>query len=77
MRTLEEKVAAYNSYAIKHDYECIEIDYENKEIKGTFSPKDENKYHGFIGFFKNFVTAYHNGYLKEDYDEIVKEMKKL
>lgn len=43
MRTLEEKVAAYNSYAIKHDYECIEIDYENKEIKGSFSPKDENK----------------------------------
>lgn len=74
---LEKKVKAYNHYACKHGYTTIAIDYHNKTINGQFTPRDEKQHSGFIGFFKNLVTAYHNGYLKEDYDEIVKEVKNL
>lgn len=68
MKTLDEKIDAYNKYAMKHDYDTICV--VNGKLIGEFIPKDEHKYSGFVGFFKNLVTVYHNGYLKGDYDEI-------
>lgn len=69
MKTLEEKIEAYNKYAMKHDYDTICV--VDGKLLGEFQPKDENLHSGFIGFFKNMVTVYHNGYLKGDYDDIV------
>ena len=69
MKTLEEKIEAYNKYAMKHDYDTICV--VDGKLLSEFQPKDENLHSGFIGFFKNMVTVYHNGYLKGDYDDIV------
>lgn len=74
MKTLDEMIEAYNKYAIKHDYDTIA--FVNGELIGDFTPKDEHVYSGFIGFFKNLVTVYHNGYLKGDYDKIIEKISK-
>lgn len=72
MKTLEEKIDAYNKYAIKHDYDTIAV--IDGELIGGFTPKNEHQHSGFFGFFKDMITVYHNGYLKGDYDEIVKHI---
>ena len=76
---IEKMLAAYNKYALKHGYptSTVEVDYEKKEVIGTFTPRDENTYSGFKGFFKNMMIAGHNGSLAEDYKNIVKAVKKL
>lgn len=77
MKKLEKMVANYNKYATKHGYSTISIDYERKQIIGQFTPKDTDQYKGFIGFFKDLMTAGHNGYLEEDYKKIEKRLRML
>lgn len=76
-RKIEKMVASYNRYAIKHGYShaTIEVDYEKKEVKGIFIPRDEDTYSGFFGFFRNLMIAGHNGSLQADYDRIVRELE--
>ena len=76
---IEQMVAAYNKYATKHGYEdsTVEIDYENRKIIGTFTPKDVNAHSGFSGFFKNAATAGHNESLRADYERIAEALKEL
>lgn len=74
---IKKKVKAYNNYASKHGYNVISVDFENKIVDGSLILKNEKQYNGFIGIFKNLKTAYHNGYLEEDYKEIVKLVKNL
>lgn len=74
MKTLDEMIEAYNKYAMKHNYDTIA--FVNGELIGEFTPKDEHVYSGFIGFFKNLITVYHNGYLKGEYDKIIEEINK-
>lgn len=78
-KKIEKMVVAYNKYAIKHGYpdSTIQVDYVKKEVIGTFTPRDENTYHGFWGYIKNVIIAGHNGSLRADYDRIVEELKKL
>lgn len=76
MKKIEKMVKAYNKYATKHGYSTIAVDYENSTIIGEFTPKDENSYTGFCGFFKNIMTAWENGYLKDDYTKITNILKK-
>lgn len=73
---IEKMVSAYNNFAVKHDYPNISVDYEDKKIIGEFVPKDDNKYNGIIGFFKNANIAGNNASLKADYNKIKKELKK-
>lgn len=73
---IEKMVNKYNKFASKYGYDTITIDYERKEIIGSFIAKDENQYKGFIGFFKNMNIAGNNASLKADYDRIEKEIKK-
>lgn len=73
---IEKMVAKYNKYATKHGYETISVDFENKKVIGTFTPKDENQGKGFSGFFKDIITGGWNGYFKEDYEKIVESLEK-
>lgn len=74
MKTLDKMIEAYNKYAMKHNYDTIGL--TNGGLIGEFTPKDEHAYSGFVGFFKNLVTVYRNGYLKGDYDKIIEELNK-
>lgn len=79
MKKIERMVKAYNRYAVRHGYptSVIEVDYENRRVTGTFTPRDENAFSGFIGFFRNAITAGHNASLKADYERIVEAVKCL
>lgn len=79
MKKIERMVKVYNRYAVRHGYptSVIEVDYENRKVIGTFTPRDENAFSGFIGFFRNAMTAGHNASLKADYERIVEAVKCL
>lgn len=77
MKKIEKMVAAYNRYAAKHGFSTISVDYANCKIIGEFTPKNEDQFSGFWGFFKNMNIAGQNGYLKGDYEKIEKALKKL
>ncbi len=70
-------VASYNNYATRHGYSTIQIDYDNLQLIGQFTPRDENTHKGFIGYLKNVLIAGHNGYLQADYNKIVKRLEEI
>ena len=79
MKEIEKMVRAYNRYAVRHGYptSVIEVDYEKRQVIGTFTPRDENACTGFAGFVRNAVTAGHNASLQADYNRIVEAVKSL
>lgn len=77
MKKIEKMVKAYNDYAKKRNYDVIKVDYENKKVIGDFTPKNENSYSGFFGYFKNVMIAGHNASLKADLEKIKEELNKL
>lgn len=62
-----EMVKKYNSQASKWGYCIIEYDEANQMLYGAFEEKKEAK-----GFWNESKEAYRNGYLKEDFEKIIK-----
>ena len=60
-------VKKYNAQASKWGYSIIEYDDENQMIYGSFEEKNEAK-----GFWNESKEAFRNGYLKEDFEKIIK-----
>lgn len=67
MKTVNEKIEAYNKKAKKWGYKPIVI--RKGKVVGEF---DEKYLYG--SFFHRIKMAYHNGYLKEDFEKIKKEL---
>lgn len=75
MKKIEKMVASYNKYAAAHGHSTISIDWEKRQIVGAFTPRDEHEHTGFVGFFKNMMTAGHNESLRADFAKIEKALK--
>lgn len=70
MKKIEKMVAKYNTYATKHGYSTISVDYENKKIIGGYEFKNEDE----GNFFHKVKTIYINGEIENRFEKIEKEL---
>lgn len=68
---IEKMIEKYNRKAIEWGYEPLSWDAETHTLSGKFAPQGEEG-----GFIRSLKMAYRNGYLKEDYEKILKEVSR-
>lgn len=62
------KLSAYNEKAEKWGYEKVVYDTSTKSVVGTFKSKCDE----VSGFWHKVVYAYRDGYMKEDFNKLIK-----
>lgn len=75
-KKIEKLARNYNKCALKWGYSTIDVDYANRQIIGTFTPKGDSGVKGVRGFLKDVFIGGCNASLKEDYAKIKKELNK-